>query len=61
MGYLDPSLFGILSQVGLAVFFIAVSAFTFFSKPIKKFVKRVFKRADSKKTETSDVKNEVQQ
>ena len=51
MGYLDPGLFGLLSQIGLAVFLIAVSAFTFFFKPIKKFFSRVFKREDPNKSD----------
>jgi hypothetical protein len=43
MGYLDPGLFGILSQVGLGIFLLAVSAFAFFFRPIKKFFARLFK------------------
>jgi hypothetical protein len=43
MGYLDPGLFGILSQVGLTVFLLVTSAFVFFFKPIKKFFFRIFK------------------
>jgi hypothetical protein len=52
MGYLDPGLFGMLSQIGLAVFLIAVSAFAFFSKPIKKFFSRIFKGKRPNQTET---------
>ena len=44
MGYLDPGLFGLFSQVGLAIFLVVVSAFTFFFKPIKKVLSRLFKR-----------------
>ncbi len=51
MGYLDPGLFGLLSQVGLAIFLIVVSAFTFFFRPIKKFFNRIFKREDPNKPE----------
>jgi hypothetical protein len=43
MGYLDPGLFGILSQVGLTVLLVVVSVFTFFFKPIKKFALKVFR------------------
>jgi hypothetical protein len=43
MGYLDPGLFGMLSQVGLTVLLLAVSAFTFFFKPIKKAFLRLIK------------------
>lgn len=43
MGYLDPGLFGILSQVGLGIFLLAVSAFAFFFRPIKKAFVKIFK------------------
>jgi len=36
MGYIDPGLFGIISQIGVAVGLVAVSAFAFLFKPIKK-------------------------
>ena len=42
MGYLDPGLFGLLSQAGLAVLLVFVSIFTFFFKPIKKAFRKVF-------------------
>jgi hypothetical protein len=41
MGYLDPGLFGIISQVGLAILLAVVSVFMFFLNPIKKFFKRL--------------------
>ena len=44
MGYLDPGIFGILSQIGLALLLIVVSAFTFFTKPIKKAFRKIFKK-----------------
>jgi hypothetical protein len=47
MGYLDPGLFGILSQVGLAIFLVLVSVFTFFFKPVKKFFRRFLKIKES--------------
>ena len=59
MGYLDPGLFGILSQVGLAVFLVAVSAFAFFSKPIKKVFSRIFKGKRPNETETVSEQKDV--
>ena len=56
MGYLDPGLFGILSQAGLAVLFVLVSIFAFFSKPIKKFFKRFSK--NGKTDPSSNAKQE---
>jgi hypothetical protein len=53
MGYLDPGLFGVLSQVGLAVLLLAVSAFSFFFKPIKKLFLRIFKRKNPNESTTS--------
>jgi hypothetical protein len=47
MGYLDPGLFGILSQIGIAILLVLVTAFAFFSKSIKKFFARIFKKEDS--------------
>jgi hypothetical protein len=44
MGYLDPGLFGILSQIGVAILLVAVSAFALFSKSIKKFFAKIFKK-----------------
>lgn len=59
MGYLDPGLFGMLSQVGLALFLVLVSVFTFFFKPVKKFAKRLFKKDIEQKTESSTKESEV--
>ncbi len=61
MGYLDPGLFGMLSQVGLTILLIVVSGFTIFFKPIKKFFRRIFKREDPNNSETSPDESEVQQ
>ena len=36
MGYIDPGLFGIISQIGIAIGLVAISAFAFLFKPIKK-------------------------
>ena len=51
MGYLDPGLFGQLAQIGVAVLLVFVSAFALFSKTIKKFFAKLFKKdqADTKK------------
>ena len=55
MGYLDPGLFGILSQAGLAIFFVLVSVFTFFFKPIKKTFFNIFKgKKDGNSSESQD-------
>jgi Na+-transporting methylmalonyl-CoA/oxaloacetate decarboxylase gamma subunit len=51
MGYLDPGLFGILSQVGLAVFLVVVSIFAFFMRPIKKVVRKILGRPDPEQAE----------
>jgi hypothetical protein len=47
MGYIDPGLFGMISQMGLAVFLVLVSVFMFFFNPIKKLIKRLFKNKES--------------
>ena len=44
MGYIDPGLFGILSQIGVAVLLVLVTVFTFFSNSFKKFFKKIFKK-----------------
>ena len=49
MGYLDPGLFGVISQIGLVVLLAVVSVFMFFLNPIKKFFKKF-----SKKNETGE-------
>lgn len=55
MGYLDPGIFGILSQAGLAILLIAVSGFTFLSKPIKKAFRKIFKKnTDEANTSPAD-------
>ena len=36
MGYIDPGLFGLISQIGLAVGLVIVSAFAFLFKPFRK-------------------------
>ncbi len=52
MGYLDPGLFGMLSQIGLTVLLLVVSGFAFFFKPIKKMIARIFKRENADKITT---------
>jgi hypothetical protein len=47
MGYLDPGLFGQLAQIGLAVLMVFVSVFALFSKSIKKFFIKIFKKEES--------------
>jgi DNA-binding MltR family transcriptional regulator len=47
MGYLDPGLFGILSQIGVAILLVLVTAFALFSKSIKKFFAKIFKKNES--------------
>jgi hypothetical protein len=43
MGYIDPGLFGLLSQIGVVFFLVVVTGFTFFSKTIKRIFTKVFK------------------
>lgn len=59
MGYLDPGLFGILSQLGLAAFLVVVSAVAFFFKPIKTLFRRVFKKDSVKQPESTTGKDET--
>ncbi|MCJ7518941.1 MAG: hypothetical protein MUO42_04635 [Anaerolineaceae bacterium] len=50
MGYIDPGLFGIISQIGIALGLVIVSAFAFFFKPFKKlFSKKEKSENDSQK------------
>jgi len=51
MGYIDPGLFGILSQIGAALLLVVVTAFAFFTKPIKKFFSKLSKKDQSEKQE----------
>ncbi len=61
MGYLDPGLFGILSQAGLVFLLVVASIFTFFFKPIKKLFQRIFKKEDAAKAETQANEGEAKQ
>lgn len=47
MGYLDPGLFGQLGQIGIAILLVFVSAFALFSKTIKNFFAKLFKKDQS--------------
>jgi hypothetical protein len=44
MGYIDPGLFGIISQIGYVVLFGLVSGLLFFFRPLKNVFSRVFTR-----------------
>jgi len=44
MGYIDPGLFGMVSQLGLTILLILGSVFMFFFNPIKKFFLRLFNK-----------------
>lgn len=55
MGYLDPGFFGLLSQIGTALLLVVVSAFTLFSKPIKRFFRKIFKK-DEQETPLEETK-----
>lgn len=44
MGYIDPGLLGFLSQIGVAILLVLVSAFALFSKSIKKIFAKIFKK-----------------
>jgi hypothetical protein len=39
MGYIDPGLFGLLSQIGVVFLLVVVTGFTFFSKLFRKIFK----------------------
>lgn len=44
MGYVDPGLLGIISQIGFVLLFAEVSAFMFFLDPLKKVLCRLVRR-----------------
>lgn len=44
MGYIDPGLFGMVSQIGLALFFLAGTVFMFFLNPLKKLFAKLSKK-----------------
>ncbi len=47
MGYIDPNLFGILSQIGLAILLVVGVVFTFFRSSVRRFF-GLFKKNSSK-------------
>jgi hypothetical protein len=59
MGYLDPGIFGMISQIGYVLLFALVSGFMFFFQPIKN-VLNVFNRMlgrSTAKPEQTDTEN----
>jgi hypothetical protein len=56
MGYLDPGIFGMISQIGYVLLFAVVSGFMFFFQPIKNLFDRMTGRgaakAEQSETET---------
>lgn len=56
MGYLDPGFFGFLSQIGVALLLVFTIAFSFFSKPIKKFFRKILKKEDPEEKGNSEEK-----
>jgi hypothetical protein len=56
MGYLDPGIFGMISQIGYVLLFAVVSAFMFLFQPLKNLFGRVFGRgtAGSQRSEMED-------
>jgi len=55
MGYLDPGLFGMISQLGLAVLLAVVSGFVFFLKPIKKLFSTLFNgKSEAKQSDKAE-------
>lgn len=54
MGYLDPGLFGMISQIGLAIFLLVVSVFAFFFRPVKSFFLKIFKKDSKASTASTD-------
>ena len=44
MGYLDPGIFGMISQIAYVLVFAVVSGLMFFFQPIKHMFDRLFKR-----------------
>lgn len=42
LGYVDPNVFGVISQIGFVILFSVLSGFLFFFKAIKRFFIKVF-------------------
>ena len=47
MGYIDPGIFGMISQIGYLLFFAVVSGFMFFFQPLKNLYGRIFSRGQA--------------
>lgn len=45
MGYLDPGIFGMISQIGYVLLFAVVSGFMFFFQPLKHMFARMLGRS----------------
>lgn len=45
MGYLDPGIFGMISQIGYVLLFAVVSGFMFFFQPLKNMFARMTGRS----------------
>ncbi len=58
MGYIDPGIFGMISQIGYLLVFAVVSGFMFFFQPLKNLYGKIFKReqavAPEQTTEDAD-------
>ncbi len=54
MGYVDPSVFGVLSQIGYILLFGLVTGFMFFFKPIVNQVKKLLGRKVEPTSEKDD-------
>ncbi len=44
MGYIDPGIFGMITQIGYVLLFGLVSGLVFFFQPVKNLYNRLFKR-----------------
>jgi Na+-transporting methylmalonyl-CoA/oxaloacetate decarboxylase gamma subunit len=62
MGYLDPGIFGMISQIAYVLVFAVVSGLMFFFQPIKHMFDRLFKRSvpESTTVETAHARDSQQ-
>ena len=58
MGYLDPGIFGMISQIGYVLLFAVVSGFMFFFQPIKNLYTRIFGRGNTSQSSELDERAE---
>lgn len=56
MGYIDPNLFGILSQIGLAALLVVGVALSFFRSSIKRLFGFNKKEKDNQKSVEANIK-----